>query len=392
MNTVTPRLFVAATRQNDGKTTSALGLFSALRRRLGRIGYIKPIGQRFADVDGQRIDEDTLLMDDTFHVQVPLEAMSPIAIEPDFTRRYIEHANNDFLVKRLRNSFDRATWEKDFVIIEGTGHAGVGSVFDLSNARVAKLLHSKVVLVTCGGIGKPIDEIALNKALFDQEGVEIVGVILNKVLPKRREYIADFVRRGLARLGIDLLGAIPDERVLADPELTQICESIDGEFFHSTPGNALQRVQHVIIGAMSSGNVVEEFRPGTLVITPGDREDIILAALSSSALPGGGNAASENPLVVGVVLSGGLRPHASILDLIKASEVPVILSEMDSFTVASNINSMIVKTLPGDTEKIDKIQSLVESYVEVDRLLEKLGVKLPPSSPLPLPSAPPAVK
>ena len=386
MNTVTPRVFVAATRQNDGKTTTALGLFGALKKRLGRIGYIKPVGQRFVEIDGKQIDEDIMLIDDTFHVQVPLEDMSPIAVEPDFTRRYIEHANNEFFVRRLQHSFDRAAWEKDFVIIEGTGHAGVGSVFDLSNARVASLLGAKVIIVSGGGIGKPIDEVALNKALFDKEGVEIVGVILNKVLPQKREYIEDFGRRGLARLGIDLLGTIPDERVLADPELTQIRESIHGKFIHSPP-NVRRRVRHVMIGAMSSGNIVDEFRPGTLIITPGDREDVILAALSSYALaPGGGAgekplddgqiavsaATTEDPLVTGIILSGNLRPHDSIMKLIRASNVPVIASPLESFAIASKINSMIVKTLPGDTEKIDKIQSLIETYVEVDRLLEKL--------------------
>ncbi len=379
MNSETPRIFVAATRQNDGKTTTSLGLFAAFKKRLGRIGYIKPVGQRFVEVEGMQIDEDTMLMENTFQVQVPLADMSPIAIEPEFTRRYIEHANNDFLVKRLQHSFDRTAWEKDFVIIEGSGHAGVGSVFDLSNARVAKLLGAKVVIVSGGGIGKPIDELALNKALFDQEGVEIAGVILNKVLPAKRDYIEDFARRGLARLGIDLLGTVPDERMLAAPELTQISEIIDGEFLHA-PGDLRRRVQHVMIGAMSSGHVVEEFRPGTLVITPGDREDIILAALSSHSLhspaappdePGSAEPGRES-MVVGVVLSGNLRPHNSILDMIRASDVPVMASPLDSFTVASSIHSMTVKTLPGDTEKIDKIQSLIEQYVEVDRLLGKL--------------------
>ena len=388
MNHVTPRVFVAATRQNDGKTTTALGLFGALKKRLGRIGYIKPVGQRFVEVDGKQIDEDIMLIEDTFHVQVPLEDMSPIAVEPDFTRRYIEQANNEFFVRRLQNAFDRAAWEKDFVIIEGTGHAGVGSVFDLSNARVAKLLGAKVIIVSGGGIGKPIDEVALNKALFDREGVEIVGVILNKVLPQKREYIEDFGRRGLARLGIDLLGTIPDERVLADPELTQINQSIHGTFIHSPP-NVRRRVRHVMIGAMSSGHVVDEFRPGTLIITPGDREDIILAALSShclkpcrseddepledcrsSGILSGGK--ESDALVTGIILAGNLRPHASIMELIRASDVPVIASPLESFAIASKINSMIVKTLPGDTEKIDKIQSLIENHVEVDRLLEKL--------------------
>lgn len=393
MNSVTPRLFVAATRQNDGKTTTSVGLFSALQNRLGRIGYIKPVGQRFVEVDGLRIDEDTMLIEDTYKVRVPLEAMSPIAIEPDFTRRYIEHANNDFLVTRMQRAFDRTAWEKDFVIIEGTGHAGVGSVFDLSNARVAKLLDSKVILITGGGIGKPIDEIALNKALFDREGVEIVGVILNKVIPAKYDYIAEFARRGLARLGIDLLGTIPDERMLAAPGLAQICEDIGGEFIHLPPEGARARVEHVIIGAMSSGNVVEEFKPGTLIITPGDREDIILAALSSylpqeteagegrRGVRVTGCSADEvdregypthTPMVMGIILSGNLRPHASIMNLLKASRVPVVVSPMDSFTIASSIHSMTVKTLPGDVEKLDKIRSLVEKHVEIDRLLEKL--------------------
>ena len=385
MNTTTPRLFVAATRQNDGKTTTALGLFAALKKRLGRIGYIKPVGQRFVEHEGKQIDEDAMLIEDSYNVQVPLEDMSPIAVEPDFTRKYIEHANNDFLVRRLQHSFDRAAWEKDFVIIEGTGHAGVGSVFDLSNARVAKLLNSKVIIVTGGGIGKPIDEVAMNKALFDSEGVEVAGVILNKVLPAKREYIEDFGRRGLARLGVDLLGTIPDERLLADPELTQIAESIDGEFLHA-PGDLRRRVQHVMIGAMSSGHVVDEFRPGTLVITPGDREDIILAALSSSSLhmpphvekkgrkapPPPEPGTVPGPLVVGVILAGDMRPHESIMAMIRASDVPVIASPLESFAVASEIHSMVVKTLPGDTLKIDRIQHLIEKYVEVDRLLEKL--------------------
>ena len=169
MNSSTPRVFVAATQQNDGKTTSALGLFAALNKRLGKIGFIKPVGQRFVEVDGQQIDEDSVLIDKTFGVQTPLEAMSPIAVEPDFTRKYIRKSNSDFLVRRIQNSFDRAAWEKDFVIIEGTGHAGVGSVFDLSNARVARLLHSPVILVTRGGIGRAIDEVALNKALLTRK-------------------------------------------------------------------------------------------------------------------------------------------------------------------------------------------------------------------------------
>src|SRR5437764_14376211 len=189
MNTVTPRIFIAATRQNDGKTTVSLGLISALQRRYPRVGYIKPVGQRFVEIEEQKIDEDTVLMDSIYRLNCPLVDMSPISVEPDFTRKYLESSNYDALVRKIQKAFDRVAWEKDFVLCEGSGHAGVGSVFDLSNARVAKILEAKVVIVSQGGIGKTIDEVALNQALFEKEGVEIIGVILNKVLLGKVDYV-----------------------------------------------------------------------------------------------------------------------------------------------------------------------------------------------------------
>src|SRR5438874_11008935 len=195
MNTTTPRVFIAATRQNDGKTTASLGLIAALQQHFPRVGYIKPVGQRFVEIEEQKIDEDTVLMDSIYRLNCPLVDMSPIAVEPAFTRKYLQSANNEALVKKIQDSFDRVAWEKDFVLCEGSGHAGVGSVFDLSNAQVAKILGAKVIIVCQGGIGRPIDEVSLNKALFEKEGVEIIVVIINKVLGTTVDYVTDFARR-----------------------------------------------------------------------------------------------------------------------------------------------------------------------------------------------------
>jgi BioD-like phosphotransacetylase family protein len=370
VNTVTPRIFIAATQQDDGKTTTSIGLFAALKKRLGRIGYIKPVGQRFTDIEGMLIDEDSVLIENTYEVQIPLEAMSPIAVEPDFTRKYIEHGNIKNLTDRIQHSFDRAAWEKEFTIIEGTGHAGVGSVFDLSNARVAQLLASKVLIVTKGGIGKPIDEIALNKALFDQQGVEVVGVILNKVLPEKFDYIEKLARRGLERLGIDLLGVLPVDPILAKPTLQQICERIKGRFVSGTRHCGRRHVTKVIIGAMTPANLLPQFKTGTLVITPGDREDVILAAIASHQPKEG----SPLPLV-GFILSADHLPHPRIMEQLAASGLPAIASPLDSYSVASSIHSMTVKTMPGDHQKIETIQQMVEKHVEIDRLLEKISSK-----------------
>src|SRR5437763_4075593 len=223
-NTTTPRVFIAATRQNDGKTTASLGLLAALQNVYPRIGYIKPVGQRFVEIEEQKIDEDTVLMDRVYRLNCPLVDMSPIAVEPDFTRKYLESSNYDVLVKRIQNAFDRVAWEKDFVLCEGSGHAGVGSVFDLSNAQIAKILRAKVIIVTQGGIGKPIDEVSLNRALFEQEGVEVIGVIINKVIGSKLDYITDFARRGFKRKGLDLLGVIPHRQILSSPTLELIRE------------------------------------------------------------------------------------------------------------------------------------------------------------------------
>ncbi|MEI6035222.1 MAG: AAA family ATPase [Verrucomicrobiae bacterium] len=365
MNTTTPRLFVAATEQNVGKTTVSIGLYSALGEIFQRLGFIKPVGQRFTEVDGKRIDEDSVLIRDTFRTEVPIEDMSPIYVEPQFTRRYIAHANRDHLARRVQRSFDRACWEKDFVIIEGTGHAGVGATFDLSNASVARLLDSKVLLVTPGGIGRPIDEAALNKALFDREGVEVIGVVMNKVLPEKLEAARDFAGRGFKRIGLELLGVVPMETMLAEPNLLQICAHIRGKFLHNADKER-RSIKQAIIGAASSAKLFAGVCKGTLLVVPGDREDVVLAALSRAMEPDGG------PLA-GLVLSDDLLPHSRLLEMLGQTPLPVILSPIDSYQIAQRIHSITVKTLPGDNEKIGRIRHLIARHISIPRILEKIS-------------------
>ena len=124
MNALTPRVFIAATRQNDGKTTTSLGLLAALQRHYPRVGYIKPVGQRYVEVAEHKIDEDTVLMDSVYQLNCPLIEMSPIAVEPDFTRKYLQSSNYETLVRRIQKAFDRVAWEKQD---EGTPATGVSA-------------------------------------------------------------------------------------------------------------------------------------------------------------------------------------------------------------------------------------------------------------------------
>lgn len=367
MNTTTPRIFIAATRQNDGKTTTSLGLIAALQPFFPRVGYIKPVGQRFVEIEDEKIDEDTVLMNAVYRLDCPLVDMSPIAVEPDFTRKYLQAANNETLVKKIQKAFDRVAWEKDFVLCEGSGHAGVGSVFDLSNARVAKLLGAKVIIVSQGGIGKPIDEISLNQALFEKEGVDIIGVILNKVIGEKIDYVSDFARRGLKRKGLELLGVLPYKQILNNPSIELIREELGAELLNPT-ANLGTLVDDVVVGAMSAQNAIKFFAPGTLLITPGDREDIVLAACASLEM-------HDGPKMAGVVLTGGLRPSDNILKIIRFIQSPFMLVREDSYEVASKVNNLIVKTRPSDAAKIALIRNIVAQNINVKRIVEALADK-----------------
>src|SRR5258708_8586344 len=88
------------------------------------------------------------------------------------------------------------------------------------------MLGAKVIIVSQGGIGRPIEEVSINKALFDKEGVEIIGVIINKVLGAKVDYITDFARKGFKRKGLGLLGVIPHQPILSRPTPGGICERL----------------------------------------------------------------------------------------------------------------------------------------------------------------------
>ena len=363
MNKITSRIFVAATRMNDGKTTACLGLTAALQSMGQQVGYIKPIAQRIVQSGEDQVDEDTLLIDGLFNLDIPISAMSPVAIGPEFTKNYLENPDEigPQLKDRICRAFDRAAYGKDIVVVEGSGHAGVGSVFGASNADNAKVLNSKALLVAAGGIGKPIDEVALNKALFDQAGVEVVGVILNKVLPDKIEFIRDFAGRGLKKLGVPLLGVVPLQETLVYPNLDQVAEETRARWVHQPKG--LRRVRRVVIGAMSGRRAAEYLKVnGTLVIVPGDREDLLDAFIE------GGGAQSLS----GIILSNGLLPNDSIMHRLIEAGIPIATVESESFAVTARINNMTVKTMRQDADKIPIIEKMIRESVDIDALLKAI--------------------
>ncbi len=358
------KVYVAATRQNDGKTMVCLGLLSALSGRVKSIGYMKPVGQQYVVVDGEKIDEDAVLMKELFNLDCCLSDMNPISVPSGFTAEYILGGVRDDLVRRVKEGFQALSCGKEMVLLEGTGHAGVGSVFDMSNADVAEVLGSKVILVSIGGIGRPIDEIMLNKAMFDSRGVEIVGVIINKVEQEKYDKVNELVRQGLERKGLRVLGVIPFNQVLASPTIAEVLHHLRGTLIAGEKGLRTSVGKFVVI-AMPSHAALEYFVRGAMLITPGNREDIILAALARNMIE-----PTSPRFISGIVLTCGIYPDRSVLRLAQQVDMPLIVVSEDTYNTASKINSSVFKIRPEDTAKVMEATRLVNRYVDVEKIVD----------------------
>ncbi|MCM8758610.1 MAG: AAA family ATPase [Candidatus Omnitrophica bacterium] len=349
-------VFIAATRQNDGKTAVCLGLLLSITKTK-EVGFIKPVGQSYMMVGQHKIDKDTILMKNVCNLKESLQDMNPVTVEEGFTSKYLDNPNPEPLREKIMNSYKKISEGKDIVVIEGTGHAGVGHVFDLSNADVARLLDAPVILISVGGIGKPIDEIALNVALFEKRGVKIKGVIINKVQEEKKAKVEKYLRKGFEKMGLKLLGLLPFVPYLSQPSLFQVCEAVKGKVL-AGENNLTRKVGKVVVGAMTPRHAMDYLQPGTLLVTPGDREDLILSALIQCTLTD-----SCVQTIVGIVLTGGLYPHKSILDLIKKANVPTISAPSGTYEVASAINMLVGKIREEDTDKIEIIRNLISENI-----------------------------
>ena len=260
------QVYLAATGQNRGKTTTALGFLDGFTREGLSIGFMKPVGQRTVEVDGTPADEDAVLMQAVFGLTDTLTSMSPVHIPRGFTKSYIAGDVVEDLGARIRLAA-RDFADHDVLLVEGTGHAGVGAVIGLSNAAVASMLGVPAVIVSEGGVGRPIDEIVLNASLFAAHGVPVAGAIVNKVELDAQPGIVQTLERGLANHGIPLLGVLPYRPILSNPTLAMVLEGVRGETIH--PGPDLDAViGGVAIGAMEPGHMLERVGPRTLVIVP----------------------------------------------------------------------------------------------------------------------------
>jgi BioD-like phosphotransacetylase family protein len=160
------------------------------------------------------------------------------------------------------------------------------------------------------------------------------------------------------------LGVIPHQRLLSSPTVELVREELKAELLNQPP-HQRGLIEDVVVGAMGAQNAINYFRRGALLITPGDREDIVLAACTSL------DSESDNKML-GIVLTGGLRPGPSVMKLIGAMPIPVLLTQQDSYEVAAKVHDLTVKTRPTDAEKISLIRDLIARNVDIPAILKAI--------------------
>lgn len=363
-------VFIAATGQHVGKTTICLGIIAGLKKRFQRVGFIKPVGQLHVTLENKlNVDKDVVLFKECFHLETRYTDMSPVLFPSGFTRDFLDNkVSQEEIQQKILTSFSQILKENDYIIAEGTGHIGVGSIVNMNNAAVAAALGLEVVIIASGGLGSAFDELALNRMMCESYGVKIRGVILNRVLDNKREMVLEYFPKALKRWGIPLLGCVPYNAFLSLPSMRDFenlfnAPLISGEEHHY---RHFQNTRLVDTSVRIYRH--EPGMPNQLIITPATREDIILATLAkywnAIASP------EEIDLEGGMILTGRSAPRPIILDKIRRTNIPCLYAPVSSYKAMQMITSFTAKIQQEDTHKIQKAIDLVEPHIDFDLLTE----------------------
>jgi len=264
-------VMVCATKQHTGKTSVSMALLSKLRdtfgRHGGKVGYMKPVGQEWVEVAEagamQRADKDAALAHQYFGLTDSISCVSPVVIGRGDTKAFLDGTRPDLsdeaLAQRLQHAYTTIAAANDFVVVEGTGHCGVGAVLGWNNARVAATLGIDVVLVANGGVGSTFDELALNVIACRAERANVAGIIINKCAPHKVEEVAHYLQRASDRFGwgVPVLACVPYGEDLDRPSVLDLVHQFEGGFSQarydpSTSSSAVANISSPLGGSASA--------------------------------------------------------------------------------------------------------------------------------------------
>lgn len=359
-------IYVAASSQHVGKTTSTLGLVSNFMQKGLKVGYCKPVGQQYLDLGKLRVDKDTLLFMDLIHFNVIPEIHSPIILGHSAVTDYIENPDQYDLLGSLLYAKEQLEEQNELIIYEGTGHPGVGSVANLSNAKVAKMMNAGLILVVEGGIGSTIDMLNLSLSMFREKNLPIFGIIVNKVIPDKMEKVAYYVGKYLQSKNLPLLGVIPYDKSLAYPVMRTITKAVKGK---------------VMLNEEMTDNKIEDIIAGSLLHTQNwTHANDLLLVVATNRFEGAINRITrgieksglETCPIAGVVVCGEGDLDETSLDFIKRENIPMVRTRLDTFGSVIRISQIEVKINRSTPWKVNKAIELIRENIQLENLLVEI--------------------
>jgi BioD-like phosphotransacetylase family protein len=336
------KFVIASIGKGAGKTSLIIGLAKVLKRPFG---YLKPFGDRLIYREKKVWDYDADLVTSLFGGRK----------DPEDLTIGFEHAKLRYMYdgegrkKRLQEMISQA--QGDVLFVEGGQYLRYGVSLGLDPITVAKDIGAKLVFLISGNEDVLLDDATFVKNYLDMTGVAFKGVIFNKV--QNREEFKDFYVAKIEAQGIPILGIIPYEKELTLLTVNYLAKRLLAKVI--TGENALNRVvRNIMVGAMSLNALFQTAifkREEKLVITSGDREDMILAAIESNT--------------VGVVITNNILPSSNIISKAYERNIPLLLVPQDTYQAATQINNIESLMTKDDAHKIELMEQLVEKYVDV---------------------------
>jgi len=355
------KIFIAATGQNCGKTTMSISLMHLARKRYERVGFIKPLGPKIERYGERLLDMDAVLMAKAYGLESDIGLMNPVPLQSGYTKEFLDgRISGNELAGRIRQSVAELERKYDFLIIEGAGHGGVGSVVGLNNAFIANLVGAPVMIVTGSGIGNVIDSVHLNLALHRQAQAEVRLLMVNKLLAVKRESTLGYLQRAFpAPLAVS--GGFNYSPILANPTLAHIAKLLQLPL-HGDPAARNRIIHNIQLGAASSQKVVDGLLEATLLIVTSSRDELIVTLSSLYHIP------AWQERIAGIVVAGHAEVSGISQQILEESGIPYIRVKERTATVFTALSEDVSKITADDHEKLAWIQANAELDIDFDMI------------------------
>lgn len=354
------RVYVAASDRAAGKSGIALGLVGALAGQAGRVGVFRPVVTSLTEPDPVL----TLL---ATRLATPMEPAVGVGVT------YEEiHADKASAMERIVARFHSAAADRDFMVVVGSDFSDVSSPTEFGfNADVAANLDAPMVLVVSGA-GREPEDIATTARLSIAEArahhAHVVAVVANRVTGAREEALQALAEEA----GGPLTFAVPDIPLLRAPSVRHLADAVNGTLLYGDPARLDDSCLDFVVAAMTMPHVLDRLTPGAAVITPGDREDVVLGVLLA-------HASRTFPSPAALVLNGGFALTEQVQRLIAGirSDLPVIGCAGGTMATASALAAVQGDMLTDTARKTEAAERAFSETIDAPALLARLGATAP---------------